>query len=190
MRTLKQATATALIVFVTQASDHVTGLTEASLTITASKAGGAFGSIAPAVTERGTGWYSLALDAGMTDTLGDLALHITAASADPTDVATWIVARSFDDLATPAQVATELATYDGPTKAEMDAGFLALNDITVAEILAGVVDGAFDVKATLKEALAWVSGAVGRVGDAYTFKDRGGADLFTNTVTDTMRVRS
>ena len=64
----------------------------ASLTITASKDGGAFGSISPTVTERGSGWYSLALTASHTDTLGDLALHITASSADPADLVRQVVA--------------------------------------------------------------------------------------------------
>ena len=89
---LKQSTARNLLVFVTQSADHVTGLTGASLTITASKDGGAFGSISPTVTERGSGWYSLALTASHTDTLGDLALHITASSADPADLVRQVVA--------------------------------------------------------------------------------------------------
>ena len=44
--------------------------------------------------------------------------------------------------ATPAQVAAELATYDGPTKAEMDAGFAALNDPALAAIADAVWDEA------------------------------------------------
>jgi hypothetical protein len=101
MRILKQSTAVNVMVFMTQAADHVTGITGATLTITASKNGGAFASITPTVTERGTGWYNLALDTAMTDTLGDLALHITAASADPSDLYARVVVRPFDDLAFP-----------------------------------------------------------------------------------------
>lgn len=37
-------------------------------------------------------------------------------------------------LATPAEVATALDTYDGPTDAEMDAGFAGLNDLSPAEV--------------------------------------------------------
>lgn len=88
---LKQSTARNLLVFMTQAADHVSGLTGATLTITASKDGGAFASISPTVTERGSGWYSLALTTSHTDTLGDLALHITAASGDPTDLVRQVV---------------------------------------------------------------------------------------------------
>jgi hypothetical protein len=39
-----------------------------------------------------------------------------------------------------ADVATELATYDGPTKAEMDAGFAGLSDPTAAAIADAVAD--------------------------------------------------
>ncbi len=88
---LKQNTARNKLVFMTQTSDHVTGLTGATLTITSSQDGGDFGSITPTVTERGSGWYSLALTTAHTNTLGDLALHITATSADPTDVRWQVV---------------------------------------------------------------------------------------------------
>jgi hypothetical protein len=86
MRLLKQSTAYDLMVFMTDSADHVTGKTGLTLTITASKAGAAFASISPTVTERGSGWYDLALTTSHTDTLGDLALHVTATGADPTDL--------------------------------------------------------------------------------------------------------
>lgn len=89
---LKQSTARNLMVFLTASSDHVTGLTGATLTITISKNGGAFASISPTVTERGDGWYSIALTAANTDTLGDLVLRATAASADPIDLREQIFA--------------------------------------------------------------------------------------------------
>jgi hypothetical protein len=88
---LKQSTARNKQVFMTDSADHVTGKTGLTLTITANKDGAAFASIAPAVTERGDGWYSVALTAAHTDTLGDLALHITAAGADPTDLVWQVV---------------------------------------------------------------------------------------------------
>lgn len=91
MRDLAQSSTRDFMLFVTQSADHVTGLTGASLTITLSKNGAAFSSISPTVTERGSGWYSLALTSGNTDTLGDFALHVTAASADPTDVLAQVV---------------------------------------------------------------------------------------------------
>ncbi len=86
MRIAKLSTARNVIVFMTTATDHVTGLAGLTLTITASKDGAAFAGISPSVTDRGSGWYSLALTTSHTDTLGDLALHITATLADPSDL--------------------------------------------------------------------------------------------------------
>lgn len=86
MRIFKQSTATNIMVFMTDSSDHITGKTGLTLSITASKDGAAFASITPTVTERGNGWYNLALTAAHTDTIGDLALHITATGADPSDL--------------------------------------------------------------------------------------------------------
>lgn len=88
---LKQSTTRNLMVFMTDSSDHVTGKTSLTLTITLSKNGGAFASISPTVTERGDGWYSIALTTGNTDTLGDFVLHITASGADPTDLREQVV---------------------------------------------------------------------------------------------------
>jgi hypothetical protein len=85
MRNLKQSTAKNIMVFITSSTDSKTGLVGATLTITISKDGGAFGSITPTVTDRGNGWYNLALTSTHTDTVGDLAFHITASGADPTD---------------------------------------------------------------------------------------------------------
>lgn len=92
MRFLKISTAANIMVFMADSSDHVTGKASLTLTITASKDGAAFASISPTVTERGSGWYNLALTSSHTDTLGDLALHITGTGADPTDLACRIVA--------------------------------------------------------------------------------------------------
>jgi hypothetical protein len=86
MRTIRQSTAVNVMVFMTDSTDRVTGKTGLTLTITASKDGAAFASISPTVTERGNGWYSLALITSHSDTVGDLVLHITGTGADPTDV--------------------------------------------------------------------------------------------------------
>lgn len=82
---LKQSTARNRMIFMVDETDHVSGLAGLTLTITASKNGAAFASISPTVTDRGDGWYNLALTASHTDTLGDLALHVTSTGADPTD---------------------------------------------------------------------------------------------------------
>ena len=109
MRILKQSTAYNLTVLMVDSTDHVTGKTGLTLTITASKDGAAFASITPTVTELATGWYKLALTSSHTDTVGDLALHITATGADPTDVAMVVRARVTDDLAYPATSGRSLA---------------------------------------------------------------------------------
>lgn len=85
MRILHKNAAVNVMVLMVDSTDHVTGKTGLTLTITASKNGAAFASISPTVTERGDGWYSIALTASHTDTEGDLALHITGTGADPTD---------------------------------------------------------------------------------------------------------
>lgn len=90
MSELLQSTARNKMVFMTSAANHISGLAGLTLTINLSKDGAAFSAISPAVTDRGNGWYSLALTAGMTDTLGDFVLNITGAAADPTDL-TWEV---------------------------------------------------------------------------------------------------
>lgn len=137
MRLLKQSTTANVMVFMTDAADHVTGATGKTLTITASKDGGAFASITPTVTERGTGWYNLALTTTHTNTLGDLALHVTASGCDPTDLLARIVAGSLD-----ADVSSRLATagYTAPPTAaairsEIDANSTKL-DVAVSSRLA------------------------------------------------------
>ena len=104
MRELKQSTAANVMVFMTDSADHIAGKTGLTLTITASKDGAAFASITPTVTERGDGWYNLALTSSHTDTLGDLAIHITSTGADPTDMAARIIAMDKAVAATPANV--------------------------------------------------------------------------------------
>lgn len=145
MRKIKQATAKNVMVLMVDAVDHITGKPGLSLTITASKDGAAFASIAPTVTERGNGWYSLALTAAHTNTLGDLALHVTGASADPMDVVLLVEAGSTD-----ADVSTRLASasYTAPdnagiasihaktdqlafTAGHVDANIHAVNDVPV-----------------------------------------------------------
>lgn len=78
-------------IFMVDAIDHITGLPGLTLTITASKNGAAFASITPTVTDRGNGWYTLALTTSHTDTEGALAFHITSVGADPLDFADQVM---------------------------------------------------------------------------------------------------
>jgi len=109
MRKAKQATAKNVMVLLVAASDHITGLAGLVPVVTLSKNGAAFAGIAPAVTDLGSGWYNVALDAAMTDTLGDLALHITGAAADPADMVLLV-----EGGATDADVSSRMATFALP----------------------------------------------------------------------------
>ena len=138
---LSQSTAYNLGVLMTDSSDHVTGKTGLTLTITASKNGGAFASITPTVTELATGWYSLALTTTHTNTLGDLLLHITATGADPTDIReqVQVAPAAASDLATLAgYVDTEVAAIKAKTDSltftvagQVDANIQYVNDVQV-----------------------------------------------------------
>lgn len=146
MRKAKQSTAKNVMVLMVDSADHITGKTGLTLTITASKDGAAFGSISPAVTERGNGWYSLALTASHTDTLGDLALHITGAAADPADMVLLVEARSVDDVLPAASYTAPLDAAGtraavGLAAANLDtqlAAIYAVIDTEVSAILAAV----------------------------------------------------
>ena len=136
MRKAKQSTAKNVMVLMVGSTDHVTGKTGLTLTITASKDGGAFSSISPAVTERGNGWYSLALTASHTDTLGDLALHITGAAADPADMVLLVEARSVDDV-------LPTASYTAPDNATI-AAIALYTDSIESRLPAALVGGRMD----------------------------------------------
>ncbi len=66
-------------------TDHVTGKTALSPTVTISKNGGAFASPFGAVTELSSGWYAIAGNATDRNTIGELLIHATGTGADPLD---------------------------------------------------------------------------------------------------------
>lgn len=92
MRSTHQNVARNVSVLAVDETDHITGLAGLTLTITASKDGAAFASISPTVTDRGNGWYNIALTSSHCDTLGDLAIHATATGADPIDFVVNVIA--------------------------------------------------------------------------------------------------
>lgn len=113
MRDLKQSTPEPVRLFLTLASDHVTGATGKALTVTLAKPGAGFAAAAGAVTERGHGWYDYTPTAGEVDTLGELAIHATAADCDPADRAVLVVtATAADAYAGTAAAIAALATTD------------------------------------------------------------------------------
>jgi hypothetical protein len=92
MRELKVATSTSIKVFMADSYNHLSGKAGQTLTVYLSKPGAPFVQINTNVTDLGYGWYEVTLTASHTDTLGDIALHITAPGADPTEVLCRIVA--------------------------------------------------------------------------------------------------
>lgn len=66
-------------------SDHVTGATAKSPTVTLLKSGGSFAAPVGAVTEVANGLYKVAANATDADTIGPLFLHATASGCDPRD---------------------------------------------------------------------------------------------------------
>jgi hypothetical protein len=133
---LQQSTARNLMVFLTDSTDHVTGKTGATLTITLSKNGGAFASATPTVTERGDGWYNLALTSGNTDTLGDLVLHITASGADPIDLREQVFAALPGDSVTVSSIANDAitaASIASSAVTEIQSGLATAADLTAVK---------------------------------------------------------
>jgi hypothetical protein len=142
MRKIKQSTAKNVMLLMVDSTDHVTGKTGLTLTITASKDGAAFASITPTVTERGSGWYNLALTTAHTNTLGDLALHVTGTAADPADIVLLVEAGATD-----ADVSSR-STFAGGAVASVTAAVtlpsIPANWITAAGITAAALNGKGD----------------------------------------------
>ncbi len=89
----KQSDATYPLFFLmVDSTDHVTGKTGLSPTVTISKNGGSFASPSGAVTEVGNGVYKIAGNATDSNTVGELWIHATGTGADPTDTSYTIVA--------------------------------------------------------------------------------------------------
>lgn len=95
----KDIATTPLLFLLIDASDHLTGKTSLSPTVTLSKAGASFASPAGSVSEVGHGWYKVAGHASDTNTLGTLVLHATASGADPVDVRYEVIACDLADAA-------------------------------------------------------------------------------------------
>lgn len=82
---IKQNSSKNIMVFMKDSSNHISGKTGLTLLISVSKDGGEFSVINPVVTERGDGWYSIAITSSVTNIIGELAFHITATGADNND---------------------------------------------------------------------------------------------------------
>lgn len=95
---IKQAAANrALVFYMVDATDHVTGKTGLGLTVRLSKNGGTFAAPAGTILELGFGFYFVTPNATDTDTLGVLALTATATGADRCAMAYEVVANLESD---------------------------------------------------------------------------------------------
>lgn len=91
MRILNQWIPATVMVFMSDATNHIDGKTGLTLSILSSKNGSAFSAISPQVTEIGYGWYRIKLLRQHTDVLGDLVLHVTGTGADPSCIISSVI---------------------------------------------------------------------------------------------------
>lgn len=140
------------------ASDHVSPATGLAPTVTLRKNGGSFGAAAGAVTEIANGWYSLAGDAGDSDTLGGLVLHAEAATADNADDLHEVV---IEDLAsaTIAEVTTVTSLTNAPTAGDLTATMKS----SVATAAAAAISAAEPIEANVTEVAGHATSAAGGV---------------------------
>jgi hypothetical protein len=139
---IKQSTTTYPLVFLmVDSTDHVTGKTGLTPTVTLSKAGAAFGAAAGAVSEIANGWYKVAGNATDNATLGPLILHATGTAADPTDVLFNVTARLADDLAYPAT--------SGRSMVVDASGLVDANTVKIGPTGSGTAQTARDVGASV-----------------------------------------
>ncbi len=82
---LKQSTAINVLVYLVDSADHLSPALGLTPTIYLSKDNTLFSTITPSITEKGYGWYQLALTTTHTNTLGTLIIHATGSQTDPCD---------------------------------------------------------------------------------------------------------
>lgn len=147
--TRKVSTTTYPIVFMmVDATDHITGETGLTPTVTISKNGASFGAVSGSVTELGGGLYSLAGNATDRNTLGELWIHAEAAGADNVDLKVDIV--SHDPYGDIAEILTDTGTtIPGLLDAIKGAGW---TDETLMALMTAVESGTVD-EATIRSAI-------------------------------------
>jgi hypothetical protein len=81
-----------IMLMMLDSSDHVTGKTGLTLTVTKSKNGGTYAAWSGTSAEVANGIYKLTAGSGDVDTLGELAIHAEGAGADPSDELRQVIA--------------------------------------------------------------------------------------------------
>lgn len=146
MREIKQSTACNVMIFMVDSSDHVTGMTGLTLSVSISKNGGAFSTISPTVTERGNGWYNIALSSSDTDTLGDLVVRATATGADPAERVLNVVANVEADTYT--IVNTNLDTTVSSRASQSSVNAIPTNPVLVTDTRLDNLDATISSRST------------------------------------------
>lgn len=111
-RRAQNSTSHPILFFMADTSDHITGLTGLTPTVTLSKNGASFVAAAGAVSEVGNGWYALAGNATDRSTEGTLVIHAEASGADPFDMDYEIDAGELSTESTGSSTYTDTITDD------------------------------------------------------------------------------
>lgn len=144
------------------------------------------------VTEARMGALTDLIDGGRLDLLVDAIKTqtdlLTAARAGAlTDL---IDGGRLDLLVDAIKAKTDNLPSDPADQSAVEAAVAALNDITVAEVWAYVID-IVTAAVAMKEVLAYASGNITKSSNAYAYKDRAGTStVFTNTAATDSRTRS
>lgn len=180
MAILKQSTVYTRTFLMVQTSDHISGITGATVTVNISKAGATGAAAAGAVSEvdstHNPGLYKVALTTADTGTLGDLSFHCTATSADPTDFVDQVTTQILGDTLTAnttqlaGQTVTAAAGVTFPSSVSSPTNITAGTITTATNLTNAPTAG--DFTATMKtsigtavaaSAVASVTGAVASV---------------------------
>jgi hypothetical protein len=130
-------------------TDHISGKTSLTVTVTLSKNGGSFVSPSGTVSEVGNGYYKVAGNATDTNTLGPLILHATASGADPTDIEYAVVAfdpQSATNLGL-TNLDTTVSSRSSLTAAQVNSEVdTALSDVGLTTTVTGRIDAAISTR--------------------------------------------
>lgn len=162
MAFLQQNTAYNRMIFLVNASDHLTkAISITSLAATLSKNAGAFAGAGGSIVEVGSGWYKLNMTTTDTATLGDLAVHVTDATGkvDDTDFVDQVIAMSFN-ATTPVNYGAlsidssgrlDLGKWMGSSLASVNVAGIPTVDIArwLGSIPNALIAGRVDANATL-----------------------------------------
>ena len=185
MHLLKQSqTSEALVFRMVSSSDHVTGVTSITPTVTLSKNGGSLAAASGTVSEIGNGFYKVAGNATDSNTLGPLILRATGTGADPASMLYQIVA--FDPRDT-----VRLGLTAMPNVASGSAGAIITSGTGTAQLsvssgaIAALAANSVSATAIASNAITSAKIATDAIGAAQIAADAiGASELATDAVTE------